>query len=430
MHSECHFRLDWNYKYVRIEAHIITIISTWLKLETTALKVKENHCWCWNMDRILSPLKGNVLYFRASTLALFLRNKMCRHWKKKKSVLVLCLNCKTTPCVPEQCAFEKGLFKCPQTHSQHKHLLMESVWRNLWSVCHHCSELWCHFVDTLHPNHQPECDIKDLTKTSCPGLPDFNKLQLRVDMGRCSSMYKAPMVAHGCPCVCLLLRFLFLRDTPPTQRKWQLTAGGGGNRACSTKRGRKKKKKLTPMAISCTCCWLSHNFIHSLPCLPSLSLFSSSTSPVTQLWVIKLSRRGGWWLGDLEGGIRVRGGDRVLTHRLSNGFQRPPDYPALCSTRANQEWRLTPFGQCKGSPTPVRWRHGQPTPPPPGSPPLGKCRVKRADSRPGKEKTDSKCTKKPQKKKKQHSGSNMEGLCTAILQCLFHDCVSDWLCDV
>lgn len=31
-------------------------------------------------------------------------------------------------------------------------------------------------------------------------------------------------------------------------------------------------------------------------------------------------------------------------------------------------------------------------------PPLGKCRVKRADSRAGKEKTDSKCTKKPQKK--------------------------------
>lgn len=134
--------------------------------------------------------------------------------------------------------FEKGWFKCPQTHSQHKHLLMESVWRNVVCVSPSLRTL-VPFCGHTHPNHQPECDIKDLTKTSCPGLPDFNKLQLRVDMGRCSSVYKAPMVAQDCPCVCLLLHFLFLRDTPPTHRTWQLTAGGG-NRACSTKRGRKK----------------------------------------------------------------------------------------------------------------------------------------------------------------------------------------------
>lgn len=32
------------------------------------------------------------------------------------------------------------------------------------------------------------------------------------------------------------------------------------------------------------------------------------------------------------GGIWVRGGDRVLTHWLSNGFQRPPT-PWLCAVR-------------------------------------------------------------------------------------------------
>lgn len=32
------------------------------------------------------------------------------------------------------------------------------------------------------------------------------------------------------------------------------------------------------------------------------------------------------------GSIGVRGGDRVLTHRLSNGFQRPPA-PRLCAVR-------------------------------------------------------------------------------------------------
>lgn len=32
------------------------------------------------------------------------------------------------------------------------------------------------------------------------------------------------------------------------------------------------------------------------------------------------------------GGVRVRGGDRVLTHWLSNGFQRPPT-PRLCAAR-------------------------------------------------------------------------------------------------
>lgn len=222
--------------------------------------------------------------------------------------------------------FEKGLFKCAQTHSQHKHLLMESVWRNLRSVCHHRSELWCHFVDTTHPNHQPECDIKDLTKTSCPGLPDFNKLQLRVDMGRCSSMYNAPTVAHGCPCVCACFFVFCSCETHlPLTESGSSQLGGGGNRAWSTKRG-KKKNWLQWQSVALVADWATTSSIHS-PAFHLSLFFNSSTSPVTQLWVIKLRRRGGWWLGDLEGGIRVRGGDRVLTHRLSNGFQRPPRLP-------------------------------------------------------------------------------------------------------
>lgn len=116
MHLECHFSLDWNYYYAWIEAHIITITSTWLKLGTAALTIKENHCWYWNMDQILTPLKRNVLYFCASTQVLYLHNKMCRHLKKvsffydwtAKQLKVCCSHFQMSP-------------PC----SQHKYLLME-----------------------------------------------------------------------------------------------------------------------------------------------------------------------------------------------------------------------------------------------------------------------------------------------------------------
>lgn len=67
--------------------------------------------------------------------------------------------------------FEKGLFKCLQTHSQHKHLLMESVWRNLWSVCHHRSELWCHFVDTHIPTINPSVTSKIWQRQAVQAFP-------------------------------------------------------------------------------------------------------------------------------------------------------------------------------------------------------------------------------------------------------------------
>lgn len=155
MHSECHFSLDWNYYYVWVEAHIITIIGTWLKMGTTALMMKENHCWCWNMDRALIPLKGNVLCICASTLSLKLCNKNVQIFEKRLFFLLLLME--------RDCVEERKPVVC-----------VSPSLRTLVPFC-----------GSTHPNHQPKCDIQDLTKASWPSSLNFNKLQLSVDIGHC-----------------------------------------------------------------------------------------------------------------------------------------------------------------------------------------------------------------------------------------------------
>lgn len=123
------------------------------------------------------------------------------------------------------------------------------------------------------------------------------------------------MVTQASQCVCLVVQFLFLRGTPSAHRTGQLAVGG--NRACRTNR-KKENQTLKWQSVALVADWATTSPVHS-PAFHS-SPSSSTSSSFTQLWVIKLSGSEGGWV---TGGVRVRGGDRVLTHRLSNGFQRP-----------------------------------------------------------------------------------------------------------
>lgn len=196
------------------------------------------------------------------------------------------------------------------------------------------------------PSHQLECDIRDLTKTSWPGSPSFNKLQLRVDTASvclCACVFRvAPPAIQGRLYICVdfFISCSCEADIPLSEHGSSPLRGGKGSKwvcwecVCVLTNGTEKSWNRPHLLLITTALLFS-----------SLYLYLPSSPP--QLWVIK--SKGKQWKGG-----RLRGGDRVLTHRLSNSFQRSTDCLALCSTRANQEWRLYPFGQCKGGPTPVR----------------------------------------------------------------------------
>lgn len=68
------------------------------------------------------------------------------------------------------------------------------------------SVLWTRFQSThvwKCPSHQLVCGIRVLTKTSWPSSLDFNKLQLRVDIGHCECVCVCVGWWHKAACICI-----------------------------------------------------------------------------------------------------------------------------------------------------------------------------------------------------------------------------------
>lgn len=161
-----------------------------------------------------------------------------------------------------------------------------------------------------------ECDIRVLTKTSWPLGLRFNKLQLRVDTVSMSVCLGWQPWWHKAASMSVYFFISCSCEADFPLKTWRLGGQMGVQWRSMCVRSLNNEKLWTQSGINRTCCWLR-------PESELLPLPPPALSP--QLWVIKLKGKRRW-------GGRVRGGNRALTHRLSNGFQRSLT-PRLCAAQ-------------------------------------------------------------------------------------------------